>query len=353
MRLWTYRSIAHGATGINYFRWRTARWGHEEYWHGVLPHSGRPTAATTSLKQTGEELANISPLIDATAPSAQAAIVMSYESRWALKCRLQHPGAFTHLSPTMSMEVHEEGKALPHRADGLEHHCTDALDPREDLSKYRLVIAPRLYVMDQKIAENLRSFVENGGVLCLTPRSGVADEYNVIFDQPAPGALCQAAGIEVDDYTTLEEPVTILADAGGPAGVTTGQTWADEIILTTGKAVARYTSGWVSGLPAITVNDYGKGKLVYVGTLLRGANLDAFMAWLKDLAGVQVNLVTPAGVRAYERQSQTHRLLFLLNFSEETYNVPLGATWQNILNGQAVEETILEPAGVAILQKEK
>jgi hypothetical protein len=62
---------------------------------------------------------------------------------------------------------------------------------------------------------------------------------------------------------------------------------------------------------------YGKGKLVYVGTLLRGANLDAFMAWLKDLAGVQVNLVTPAGVRAYERQSQTHRLLFLLNFSED------------------------------------
>jgi beta-galactosidase len=351
MRLWTYRSIAHGATGINYFRWRTARWGHEEYWHGVLPHSGRPNRRYEELVQTGEELANISPLIDATAPSAQAAIVMSYESRWALNA-VSSSQVLSPIFANDDMEVHEEGKAY-HTALMDLNITADAMDPREDLSKYRLVIAPRLYVMDQKIAENLRSFVENGGVLCLTPRSGVADEYNVIFDQPAPGALCQAAGIEVDDYTTLEEPVTILADAGGPAGVTTGQTWADEIILTTGKAVARYTSGWVSGLPAITVNDYGKGKLVYVGTLLRGANLDAFMAWLKDLAGVQVNLVTPAGVRAYERQSQTHRLLFLLNFSEETYNVPLGATWQNILNGQAVEETILEPAGVAILQKEK
>jgi beta-galactosidase len=84
--------------------------------------------------------------------------------------------------------VHEEGKAY-HTALMDLNITTDAMDPREDLSKYRLVIAPRLYVMDQKIAENLRSFVENGGVLCLTPRSGVADEYNVIFDQPSPGRL--------------------------------------------------------------------------------------------------------------------------------------------------------------------
>ena len=44
-------------------------------------------------------------------------------------------------------------------------------------------------------AGNLRRFVEGGGTLCLTPRSGVADEYNVIFDQPAPGPLRELAGV--------------------------------------------------------------------------------------------------------------------------------------------------------------
>ena len=36
MRLWAYRSIAHGASGINFFRWRPCRWGQEEYWHRHL-----------------------------------------------------------------------------------------------------------------------------------------------------------------------------------------------------------------------------------------------------------------------------------------------------------------------------
>jgi beta-galactosidase len=37
-RLWTYQAIAHGAMGVNYFRWDTATFGAEEYWHGILNH---------------------------------------------------------------------------------------------------------------------------------------------------------------------------------------------------------------------------------------------------------------------------------------------------------------------------
>lgn len=35
MRLWTYQSIAHGADGILYFRWRTCPYGSETLWHGL------------------------------------------------------------------------------------------------------------------------------------------------------------------------------------------------------------------------------------------------------------------------------------------------------------------------------
>jgi beta-galactosidase GanA len=43
-----------------------------------------------------------------------------------------------------------------------------------------LVVALRLYCLDPGVAENLRQFVADGGVLCLRPRSGVVHEYNVI-----------------------------------------------------------------------------------------------------------------------------------------------------------------------------
>ena len=35
-RVWAYQSVAHGADGICYFRWRTSRYGTEQYWEGIL-----------------------------------------------------------------------------------------------------------------------------------------------------------------------------------------------------------------------------------------------------------------------------------------------------------------------------
>jgi beta-galactosidase len=351
MRLWTYRSIAHGATGINYFRWRTARWGQEEYWHGVLPHSGRPNRRFTELQQTGAEIERIAPLLEASAPAAKTAIVMSYESRWALNA-IASTQVLTSLFGTDELDVHEEAKAY-HTAL-MEHNITtDALDPRADLSKYKLVIAPRLYIVDQAIAANLRSFVASGGVLCLTPRSGVADEYNVIFDQPTPGPLRDMAGIDIDDYTTLDQPVQLIASSDGPRNLTEGAVWADEIQLNGASAVAYYASAWVKGLPAVTVNNYGKGKVIYIGTVLRDASLQAFAEWLTHLAGIEPNLPTPAGVRAYERQGADFRLLFLLNFGEDNQTVLLGSTWREILTDQDVSEVHLPYAGLAVLKKEK
>src|SRR5215212_6049719 len=51
LRLWAYQQIAHGADGIIFFRWRTARHGAEQYWHGLLEHDGRarPTAGSARL----------------------------------------------------------------------------------------------------------------------------------------------------------------------------------------------------------------------------------------------------------------------------------------------------------------
>ena len=41
-------------------------------------------------------------------------------------------------------------------------------------------------------------------------------------------------------------------------------------ILTGAEVLAAYDEAWLAGVPAITVNEYGKGKVVYVGTVLQG-----------------------------------------------------------------------------------
>ena len=59
LRLWAYQSIAHGADGIVFFRWRTARFGAEQYWHGILEHDGRAGRRYNEIKQMGAELKRV------------------------------------------------------------------------------------------------------------------------------------------------------------------------------------------------------------------------------------------------------------------------------------------------------
>jgi beta-galactosidase len=351
LRLWTYRSIAHGACGINYFQWRTCRWGQEQYWHGVLPHSGKPQRRYREIQQTGEELGQLGGLIEAARPEAQAAIVMSYESRWAL----QSVSSSEVLPPVFSldaMNVHEEAKAY-HTALMDNNITTDALDPRQDLSKYRLVIAPRLYCLDTQTSDNLLRFVKHGGLLCLTPRSGVVNEFNVIYNQPAPGPLAPAAGVEVDEYGALETPLSIRAAQAGLEGVTEGVVWADEIIPTTASVLAVYDQGWRKEMPAITIHPYGKGKVVTVGTLLRSSSLQAWVSWLCQEAGISPLLQTPPGVRAYERRSDTERFVFLLNFSEAEQLVRLNEPWEEAFTGKRVTQVRLSLAGVSVIRQKQ
>jgi beta-galactosidase len=338
MRLWAWRSIAHGANGINFFRWRTCRWGQEEYWHGVLPHSGRPNRRYQELKRMGEEVRQLGDSIARTRPPARIALVLGYDSRWALKPVLLEP----------KMDLLPEARAY-HQALMEANHCVDAMDPREDLSRYALVIAPRLYCLDQRSADNLRRFVEGGGVLCLTPRSGVVDEYNTVFDVPAPGPLREIAGVEVDDYGALDQPVALRGDAVG--GSAQAEVWADEIILTTARSVATYGEGWLAGMPAITLNESRKGKVLYLGTVLRGEALASFLGWLTKLAGVAPVLATPANVRALERASATERYLFLLNFSDAAQTVPLGEEWSDAFDGAALTKAEIGPDDLRILRR--
>ncbi len=81
LRLWTYQSIAHGADGILYFRWRTARHGAEQHWQGILEHHGIPGRRYAEVAQVGRELGLVGDTIAGSQITPRAAIMQSYDSR--------------------------------------------------------------------------------------------------------------------------------------------------------------------------------------------------------------------------------------------------------------------------------
>src|SRR6516225_1686840 len=80
MRLWCWISIAHGADGLLYFRWRSLPYGSESHWHGLLCHDERITWRLNEAKQLGEEIIRLAPKLLGTNCVSQAAILYDFDN---------------------------------------------------------------------------------------------------------------------------------------------------------------------------------------------------------------------------------------------------------------------------------
>jgi beta-galactosidase len=342
MRLWAYMAIAHGACGINFFRWRCCRWGQEQHRDGILPHDGQRARRYEELARMGAEIARAGERIDQTRPQSTVAIVLSYEARWALEAGLG-VSAWDPAQDAIAIHNTLRDRNVP----------TDALDPREDLSSYRLVFAPRMFSIDPQTAKNLCTFVECGGTLCLTAPSGVVDEHNVSFDSPRPGPLADAAGIRVSDLSPLHEPLPLHgASIPGLEG-SEASVLSDEVHPTTADVLATYGGGWREGLPAITVHRYGSGQVIYVGASLRGDSLSALVTHLCAETGASGLCGTPPGLHVYQRVGPDERLWFALNYSEGELSFTPPGTWQDVLSGEiCAGEVQVAPLDLRILARD-
>jgi len=345
MRLWTYQAVSHGADAIVYFRWRTARFGTEQYWHGILDHHGQPRRRYRELQTIGTELEQIGDRILGAESRPQVAMVLSYDSRFAFQGQANH-GSFDYADHFSSYYA-----ALHRRNVGVE-----IVPPCVDLSRYRLVIAPALHVLSQEVAAILRRYVENGGTLLVTARSGVKDEANALVNLPLPGLLADLCGVEVEEYDTLPPEVrvpVVWEESGfpGPARESYARLWFDMLAPATAQVVARYQGETYSGRAAITVNRHGQGRAAYVGTLGDDALHDQVINWVLEGTAIAPVLITPEGVEAAERWKDGQRLLFLLNHSEGSRTIGLSQPATDLLTGRVLEgQVTLEGKGVAILQ---
>lgn len=341
MRLWAWMAVAHGANAVVHFRWRQCRWGQEQFADGLLPHAGQENRFYKDLSRMGAELKQVADMIEKTEPRAQVAIVYSYESRWGVQA------GFGELDPVI--EAVDYHKGLARRVTAI-----DAMDPREDLSRYRLVIAPRLWMVDSRVASNLRQYVEAGGTLCLTLGSGVVDEYGKSFDQPRPGPLRDLAGITVSDLAfdtglQLKLESSVIAGLNGAAG----HMAADEIHPEGAEVIVTHGIGWRRGRPAITSHKAGKGRVIYVGVRLDSTAIHALVDWLGETNGIPQRLERIDKVSVYERTCDEYRLLFLINWSDDRHTMEVGKGWRDAFSAEPVSAVAIPANDLRIVFRQR
>jgi beta-galactosidase len=340
-RLLSWQAIAHGAELLCYFRWRTARFGTEQHWHGVLDANGRIGRRYDELRALADELDSLKGTLEGASPVADVALLHDYDSRFALQGQPTNPS----LAYEETVQTHYE--AL--RGLGL---GVDVLPLGADLGAYRIVVAPSLYVMDESTAAALADYVRAGGLLVLAPRTGMKDRCNAVPERALPAWLDGLLGLEVTDFMSVaaDDAVRIEGESGALDGGLHG--WYEEIALTTAAALATYASGPFAGSAAITERELGEGKAVYVAGAADATTLRGLYRLLGGRVGLTV-LDVPSDVESVSLARGGQELLVLLNHSDEERVVQLGLEGRRLHLGREAEGGVcIEPLGVALVEVE-
>lgn len=342
MRLWSYQAVARGADGVMFFQWRQSRAGAEKFHSAMVPHGPvDDSPAWHDVVRLGGELARLEAVGDSTG-QARVAILLDWESWWALELPSK---------PSSRVRQIEQIEAF-YRTLYESNVATDFARPEDDLSQYRLVVAPSLYLVSDRAAANLEAFVRGGGTLVMSFFSGIVDPFDHIRLGGYPRPLRDMLGIKVVDFHPLSagEKVEMRFDN---ATQSRGEIWSELIQPHGAEVIATYAGSELAGRPAITRHRFGDGTAIYLGTMPDGIALAKVINDACELAGVQPAAQAPQGVEAVRRYRQGKSILFLLNHRAVAVDVPIQEAGTNLVDGSEVHRGLirLEPRGVAVIEE--
>jgi beta-galactosidase len=301
VRLWTHQAFAHGADVVAYFRWRAANGAQETMHAGLNLFDGSPDIATNEARNVARELSQVSN-INSELKDNKVALLFDYENLWATSIQPHAQGwNYWELQLTYYMTLRELGLDV-----AISH-------PRFDLSRYKVVLAPALNLVDESLATHLSDYVKQGGQLVMGPRSGFKTLSNRVHT-PAPGPLTQLMGVKITKVDALRsgytEFVAIKFVKKGGRKKLSYTIWADLLTPTTAKVLATYESDAYKNVAAVTEQKHGQGSCLTIGMWADVAGLRVLLSPVLERAGIET-LELPEGVRVTRRANKT----YLLNFN--------------------------------------
>jgi beta-galactosidase len=334
LRRHSLQHVARGADAVCFFQWRASAAGAEKFHSALVPHAGTDTKVWREVVELGGHLKALAEVAGSRVV-ADVAIVWDWPAWWAVELD-SHP----------SVDVrYLELQSATYQALWSLGVTIDFVPPDADLSQYKLVAVPSLYLVSDAAADNLTRYVETGGNLVCNFFSGIVDTNDAIRLGGYPGAFRRLLGVRVEEfYPLLEDDVVTLTDGS------TGRIWTELLHLDGAQAVASYVDGPVAGSPAVTRHQFGGGIAHYVTTVLDAPSTTRLLHALCGEAGVTSPTIAEAGVETVRRQGDDASYLFVINHTDREVEVP--ATGTDLITDRAATSSVTVAAGgVAVVRE--
>ncbi len=348
------QAVAHGSDTVQYFQWRKGRGGFEKFHGAVVDHVGHEnTRVFRDVAEVGETLQQLDPIVG-TSVEPEVAVIYDWENRWAI----------------------DEAKALRQADMGSDYEKTckkhyrefwkrgisvDVINMDCDLSKYKVVVAPMLYMLRDGVGKKIEEFVKNGGTFLTTYWSGIVDDHDLCFRGGHPGPLREIMGIWVEETDALyddDKNYVVIKDDNelGITGEYEAGILCSLLHAETAEVLATYKEDFYAGRPALTVNKFGKGEAYYIASRNEERFLNDFYDTIinKLALGKILDMELPAGVTVQKRTDGENDYIFILNFTgdEQELNMKSVNELTDIFTGEEITGQIkLGAYGVKILTK--
>jgi beta-galactosidase len=327
MRLWSYQAAAHGADAIMFFQMRRSIGACEKYHGAVIDHVGNEhTRVFREVTLLGEELKQLGDKTLGAVSDAKTAILFDWDNWWALEYSAGPSCELKYLDEILNYYTALHEQNIP----------VDIIGTEDELNRYKIVIAPLMYMTKGGYDEKIREYVNNGGTFLTTFFSGIVDEHDLVITGGYPGKLRDILGIWVEENDALpngDENSFIMEGKTYPAKLL-----CDIMHLEGAKAISFYEKDFYGNTPCITKNIFGKGTAYYVGTRSTREFYREFLRKICEEKEVLPVLITPSEVEAVRRIKGDKSFVFVLNHSSEEKIIYAEDNCLELLTGTVYEK---------------
>lgn len=345
------QAVAHGSDSVLYFQIRQSRGASEKFHGAVIDHyGGNDTRVFREVKAIGKCLEGLAE-IKGSEVKAQVAVIYDTENQWAMEGAQgpRNQGLFYHEA---AMKSYTAFKRM-----GLN---VDIVSQARDISGYKIVAAPMLYLFNEGTAEKIRKFIQEGGTFVLTYWSGVVDEIDRCYLGKTPYGLSDVFGLrraeidglydgETNRLVLAEEPQEGLQEgqqenrqegqqenrqesqSHGLMGLTDGfssdeyecQHLCELLEVEDARVLFTYGKDFYQGTPAVTAKTFGKGLACYIAADAEQKFYDEFYAQLIRRGGICpiVQGKIPLDVEVSSRTAGEWEYVFVQNYGSQPVDI--------------------------------
>ena len=327
IRMWAYLALIDYGQTFLAWTFNTHQGGKEQALFGLLDHDGTPSWKCAEFARIATEFAKLQHLGFPRYRKPDVAIAYSFDS-WAAT---HPPGPSNTVRRYFTLDY--TGQVTQAVRPFFEDNIDVALiNIGHAALDYKLLVVPADYVMDAASAEAIRDYVRNGGTVIMTALSARVDEHSQWFDTPLPGRLSDVFGIRTSQFYRPATPPELSLN-GRTEKATIGS--YEVLEPRTAKPMAMFTNTPELS-PAITLNEYGKGRAIYVAVPAQMPILAPLVRSLYSTLGVEKGPETPEGVYARVVEGRT----LYVNTTGEGKTIPIRGNRQGLISGTAYDGVI-------------